>query len=191
MGGIMSKTLKKDTIEFKQLVLNKEEYRIGDTIRVFEENDDTSFAEIVKIWRNPKKADAFARIKWFFKPKDVFERIPEFISNAELMKSDLEQDISVQSIYGKIEVLPISEYHAKDEVDSDVFFTRSYFDSKTKLIRPQLSHWKRSCVCESILNPDHLYVSCDKCLQLFHPNCVNYEECDFWTCEKCYKELLE
>ena len=47
-GGIMIKGEKKK-IEFKQLVLNKDEYKIGDTVRINEYNDDTSFARIIKI----------------------------------------------------------------------------------------------------------------------------------------------
>ena len=39
----------KKKIEFKQLVLNKDEYKIGDTVRINEYNDDTSFARIIKI----------------------------------------------------------------------------------------------------------------------------------------------
>ena len=74
-----------------------------------------------------------------FKPGDIFNPIPEFISSAELMESDLEQNISVQTIYGQVETVTLDEYHSKDEVDSDVFFTRSFFCHKTKELKPPLS----------------------------------------------------
>ena len=178
---------KKQRIEFNQLILNKDEYKIGDKVRVKEYNDDSCYARILKIWRNPSKPDAFATILWYFKPVDIFKQIPSFISVAELMESDLQQDISVQCIYGKIEVVSFEEYHSKDEVESDFyFFTRSKFNSSSKVIRPPLSQWKRSCVCDSIINPDHKYVTCDRCSRYYHVECVKYTDKSLqWYCENC------
>ena len=177
----------KKIIHYSQLKLNKDEYHIGDSVRVNEFQDDSSYAKILKIWRNPSKADAYATIFWYFKPSDIFKQVPGFISVAELMESNLEQDISVQSIYGKIEVVTFEEYHSKDEVETDFhFFTRSYFDSKTKVIRPLLSQWKRSCICDCIINPDHKYVSCDRCSKYYHVECVKYDDkFAHWYCGDC------
>lgn len=178
---------KKKRIEFNQLILNKDVYKIGDKIRVKEYTDDSCYARIVKIWKTSTKSDAFATIIWYFKPADIFKQIPEFISVAELMESDLQQDISVQCIYGKIEVVSFEEYHSKDEVESDFyFFTRSKYNTSQKIIRPPLSQWNRSCVCDTIINPDHKYVTCDRCGKYFHVGCVKFnEKCVQWYCENC------
>ena len=102
------------------------------------------------------------------------------------MESDLEQEITMEAIYEKIDVLSLEEYHLKDEVDYDVFFTRSFYDYKKHIIVPVLSEWKRACMCESIINPDSLYVTCDQCNKLYHTQCVNFIETDSkWICPRC------
>jgi hypothetical protein len=181
----MQKAGVKKRIEYNQIILNKDEYKIGDVVRINEYCDDSTFGKIKSIWKISNKPDVFAKISWFFKPLDVFQVLPEFVSTAELIDSDLEQNVSVETIYGKIELLTFRDYHLRDEVDLDVYFTRAFYDYKKKEMRPPLSQWPRSCICESIINPDLVYVNCDNCNELFHVQCVNYKQSQKWFCVKC------
>jgi hypothetical protein len=174
-------------IEFKSLKYHDETYNIGDIVMISEHNDDTSFGTLVRIWRKKDKADPMARIRWFYKPSDIFPEKFGFLSQYELFDSDHEQDISVMSLYGKATVLSFEEYHALDEVDDDVFFCRGKYFVNDKSVRPSFEEWQRVCVCNEILNPDLIFVECDKCRKLHHPQCVGVEgkEDEPWVCFKC------
>ena len=126
-------------------------------------------------------------ISWYYKPKDVFSSVPNFISEAELFSSNLNQDIPVQSIYGKIEVLAFPEYYDLEEADSDVFFVRATYDHKKKTLSPEVNDWVKACYCNTNINPDLMYVKCDACNDVFHLDCVGkIEESDEkWFCNNC------
>lgn len=183
----MSRTGIKKKTEYKQVIINNETYRVGDSVKINEYNDDCVYAQILNFWQDGCKPDAFAKVKWYYKPSDIFKEIPEFISIAELMSSNVEQSISVQCIYDKIQVLTLEEYHEKDEVSDDIMFSRSIYDSGMKVLRPHLSQWTRICVCESILNPDLCYIGCEKCLKFFHKECVKLVEDKEYVCDECLK----
>jgi hypothetical protein len=43
---------------------------------------------------------------------------------------------------------------------------------------PPFEKWERSCLCRTPLNPDQLYIKCDKCEKWYHPLCCNLDEND-------------
>lgn len=171
--------------------ISKENYTIGDSVQVKEYSDDNCFAKILSIKPRSKKLLNNVEIVWYYKPENIFKRVPSFISAAELMESDHKQNIGIESIYDKIQVVSLEEYHKNEEAGSDLYFTRSFFDYKAKRLKPVLSKWDRVCICESIINPDVLYVACDRCTRLFHPNCVIAPEGDSaWYCSKCEQKNI-
>ena len=174
-------------VDFKSLRINNENFSIGDVVMIKEINDDCCYGTLIRIWKNRDKSDSFAKIRWFYKPSDIFETDHEFISQAELIDSDHEQDIWVVCLYSTARVLSLEEYHSLDEVDDDTFFTRAKYFHKEKIVRPGFEEWKRVCSCNAILNPDHLYLSCDNCTGLYHPECVGFveNEDEPWLCPKC------
>jgi hypothetical protein len=176
-------------VEFKTLKLNEETYNIGDVVMIKEYADDTCYGTLVRIWKAKDKVDPLARVRWFYKSSDIFGEDYDFISRYELFDSDHEQDIWVVCLYGKASVLSFDDYHSLDEVDDDVFFTRSKYFHKEKIIRPGFEEWHRSCTCNSIINPDSLYLSCDRCSELYHPECIGYieREEEPWICQNCQK----
>ena len=190
-GCVAKKSSGSSIVEYKNLRLNDETYSVGDIVMIKEYNDDTCYGTLVRIWKEKDKADPFARVRWFYKPRNIFETDYDFISEAELFDSDHEQDIWVVCLYSKARVLSFDEYHALDEVDDDVFFTRAKYFHKEKIIRPSFEEWKRACMCNAIVNPDHLYLTCESCLGLFHPECIGFlkDENDPYLCESCLKNM--
>ena len=152
-----------------------------------ESNDDATYGKILKIFRNSDVFDAFLTISWYYKPSEIFEQVPDYISEAELFDSDLQQNISVQCIYDKANILSFHEYHALDEVDDEVFFFRGFYYHKTKKIVPPMHEWQTTCYCNTIINPDLVYVTCDFCQNMFHVGCTNYilESEANWFCDFC------
>ncbi|CAG9325720.1 unnamed protein product [Blepharisma stoltei] len=182
----VAKKQTKNITEYKKLNLNGEFYEIGDAVVLKEYKDDCCYGTILKIWKEVKNSDAYAKIRWFYKPSDIFHEHHDFISCAELFDSDYIQDVWIQTIYDKVRVLPFEEYHNLDEVDDNTFFWRAVYNSRDSSLTPPLSEWKRACVCNKIFNPDVLYVSCDNCLELFHPECVNADlDAPEWICDSC------
>ncbi len=53
-----------------------------------------------------------------------------------------------------------------------------------------MDKWERLCKCQMPMNPNDLYVNCDKCKRWFHPECVGVsrEEAkrrDVFYCDAC------
>ena len=178
-------------VEYKNLRINDESFTVGDVVRIKEYSDDSSYGTLLKIWKRKDKPDPLARVRWFYKPRNIFETDYDFLSEAELFDSDHEQDIWVVCIYSKIRVLSFNDYHALDEVDDDVFFTRAKYFYLEKIIRPSFEEWNRACVCKAIVNPDHLYLCCEACSAMFHPECIGFidREDEPYFCESCLMEI--
>ena len=186
-GCVAKKSSGLSIIEYKNLRINDETFTVGDVVMIKEYRDDTCYGALVRIWKEKESPDPYARVRWFYKASDIFDTDYDFLSQAELFDSDHEQDIWVVSLYSKARVLSFDDYHALEEVDEDVLFTRAKFFHKEKIIRPGFEEWKKVCTCNAIINPDHLYLSCDLCQELYHPECVGFiksEEEPFY-CYKC------
>lgn len=37
------------------------------------------------------------------------------------------------------------------------------------MLDPSIKLWDKFCICKKPLNPDHLYIKCDKCENWYHP----------------------
>jgi hypothetical protein len=174
-------------IEFTSLKINQTDFQVGDTVSINMHANSVAYAKILRIWRKPHGKDAFASIAWFYTPSEVFEEIPDFISQAELFATNHVQDVSVRTIIEKVTILGLSEYHVLDEVEDDVFFARAEYDWKTKIVTPPLEEWERLCYCKGIVNPDVVYVRCDCCSKLYHIGCSDYipESNANWFCKNC------
>ena len=73
------------------------------------------------------------------------------------------------------------------------FFTRAKYEIHTELLHPKFDEWKKGCICKKPLNPDQLYIKCDKCNGWFHPKCcgINEKESDKiknFVCPNCDKD---
>ena len=44
------------------------------------------------------------------------------------------------------------------------------------MLEPPFNAWEKSCLCNTPLNPDQLYIKCDKCDKWFHPKCCEIDE---------------
>ena len=50
---------------------------------------------------------------------------------------------------------------------------------------PDFEEWKRTWVCNSIINPDTQYLICEGCSGLFHEGCVEGDPEEFALCINC------
>lgn len=159
---------------------------------VKEWRDDRCYGTILKIWSVPhNKGQAYLRLRWYYKPSDVFPTVPAFIGSDELFDSDHEQDIYVQAVYDKVQVLTFDDYFSKTDIDEDMFFTRARYICGENRVEPPIEQWPTVCVCKAVKSPNDVYVECEKCGSLFHFPCVGMKEEEVdkdWECVACRKK---
>lgn len=66
------------------------------------------------------------------------------------------------------------------------------------MLNPPFSSWQKVCICKIPINPNILFVICDKCNRYFHPSCMGLEEkdlestpnffCNTDDCERVFEE---
>ena len=85
----------------------------------------------------------------------------------------------------KIVVLSFDDYFERNIVDANVYYTRGFYEHASGDISPDFDEWKRTCICNTIINPDTEYIICDGCDGLYHENCVEGSADDFTKCINC------
>ena len=105
--------------------------------------------------------------------------IHQWILNNLLMNMGLIWKI-IESILNKCKVYTYEEYDNIKDPGELTFFTRAKYEIHTELLHPKFDEWKKGCICKKPLNPDQLYIKCDKCNGWFHPKCcgINEKESD-------------
>ena len=171
---------------YPSIRLNGQKLHIGDVLKIKECKDEECFGTLLDILKPSRSKYQRIKIRWFYKPSDLFVINHSFLSSGELFDSDHVQEIWFSCVYDKIQVISLEEYNTLEEVDDDIYFTRATYIKKAQKLVPSFEEWKKVCICSSILNPDHLYNVCEKCGGFFHPNCLDFAaliEC----CPKCHK----
>jgi hypothetical protein len=172
--------------EFASLKLNGTDYCIGDCVAVKLFDDSEAYGTILKIYQSKADGYAYVTLRWFYTPSDVFSSSHDFLSEAELFDSDHVQDIWVQAIFMKVDVMSLEDYHSCDEVEHNVYFCRSTYKSREATLVPPFSEWKRTCVCNKILNPDHFFIVCEGCGAMYHEGCISAS----FKCTGCSRSNL-
>ena len=161
-------------------------FEVGQAAKIREYYDEECFGTILRIFQRGDRRDAYMRVRWYYKPSDVFNQSVSWFGKYELFDSDHEQDIWVQCVYDIVKVLSFEEYHRLDEVEDDnVYYSRARYLTESGALEPPMETWPTVCVCETIVNPDIVYLRCSFCDDLFHLDCI-YEPIDKdWTCALC------
>lgn len=173
--------------EFSRLKYNSMVYEPGDVVVIQEHKDERCFGTVISIW-SQAKGQAFFKVRWFYKATDVFGTVPLFIGADELFDSDHEQDVPVQSVYGKIRVLSFEDYFNRAEIEDDMFFSRARYKPLSREIEPPIEDWPTVCVCKAVKSPNDIYVECEQCGSLYHFPCVSLSQDNVdpdWVCESC------
>ena len=185
-----------DSLKFRNIVFN-----IGDVLLIQAPEEDL-IGELIKILPiNGKKEYPFwptVQVKWYYKKKDINRRKNNLlnqqnfdsISDYELFPSNHKDIIYIESILNKIKVFSYEEYDSIANPNDNTFFTRAKYEIPAELLVPKFDDWKKGCICKKPLNPDQLYIKCDKCSDWFHPKCCgidvkNSNRIKNFICPKC------
>lgn len=122
--------------EFPKMKINNNEYRVLDCVKVREFYDDCCYAKILKIYL--RNNEPYIRIRWFYKPSDILNPVPDYLAVGELFDSDVENEVYACTIYDKITILTLEEYDELDSVEPDTFFCRAKYISSTQEIDPPI-----------------------------------------------------
>ena len=107
-----------------------------------------------------------------------------------MFKSTHTDIVYIESISSKCNVLTFEEYDKIDEPDPNIFFTRASYDPIKQVLSPNFDVWQTSCLCKMPLNPDQVYIKCDRCDVWYHPehvgvNTNNINAIDEYICPTC------
>lgn len=166
--------------------------------------EDSSICKLIKII--PREGIQQApnywpsiEVQWYYKKNDInrvkngLTAVKKFnsISEFEIFSSEHRDIIYIESIISKCNVYSFAEYEALESYSENTFFSRAGYDPAKQLLIPSFDKWEKSCKCMLPLNPEQLYISCEKCGKWFHPSCcgINEEELNNiqFICQKCLK----
>ena len=171
-----------DSIKFRNII-----FKIGDVLLI-QASEENLIGELIKIIpTNGIKEYPFwpaIQVKWYYKKKDINRKKNNLLnqqnfdalSEYELFPSNHKDIIYIESILNKCNVYTYEEYdNITDPPDLTFFFFFNY-EIHTELLHPKFEDWKKGCICQKPLNPDQLYIKCDKCNGWFHPKCCGIDE---------------
>lgn len=167
--------------QYKRLKINGEVFQAGDTVCIKEWNGD-SYATLLQFSGSP--SNPTVTVRWFYQSHSIFVQSGWPLGLDELFDSDHENEITAMAINNRIRVLKLEEYLQLTTVPEDVFYTRATYLASVGELLPELSQWRKVCVCEALLSPNDVYRICSKCTQYFHPKCVGEDKVN-WQCPRC------
>ena len=187
-----------DSIKFRDII-----FKLGDVLLI-QASEENLIGELIKIIpSNGIKEYPFwptVQVKWYYKKKDINRKKNNLlnqqnfdsISDYELFPSNHKDIIYIESIINKCTVYSYEEYDNIADPSDFTFFTRAKYEIHTELLHPKFDDWKKGCICKKPLNPDQLYIKCDKCNGWFHPKCCGIDEKDSnkinnFVCPNCNK----
>ena len=187
-----------DSIKFRDNI-----FKLGDVLLI-QASEENLIGELIKIIpSNGIKEYPFwptVQVKWYYKKKDINRKKNNLlnqqnfdsISDYELFPSNHKDIIYIESIINKCKVYSYEEYDNIADPSDFTFFTRAKYEIHTELLHPKFDDWKKGCICKKPLNPDQLYIKCDKCNNWYHPKCCGINEKDSnqinnFVCPNCKK----
>lgn len=130
----------------------------------------------------------------YYKKSDLMKNFPTLnksISENEVFLSLHKDIVLVECINGPCAIVTYEEYDQQPSISPNMFFTRATYDHINRKLSPPPEEWEKQCNCGRPINPDLLYVMCDKCCKWFHADCigVSKEEAEdiSFICEDCRK----
>ncbi len=204
----MSKAIQKQKTDFQKLKAKKKMYKkicfknhmyeLGDTL-LFRETENSSIVgkliEIIPEGGNPAHPKwPMIGVQWYYKKADLdYKKVGvteadfvEFIGENEVFPSNHYDKVYVDCIEKKCEVHSIAKYDELETIDNVTFFTRANYDPIKRQLEPAFSQWESYCECRKPLNPNLLYIKCDRCAQWFHPRCMGLSDEEAQVLEQFY-----
>ena len=187
-----------DSIKFRDII-----FKLGDVLLI-QASEENLIGELIKIIpEGGIKEYPFwptVQVKWYYKKHDINRKKNNLlnqqnfdaISDYELFPSNHKDIIYIESIINKCKVYTYEEYDNIADPSDFTFFTRAKYEIHTELLNPKFDDWKKGCICKKPMNPDQLYIKCDKCTGWYHPKCCGIDEKDSnkinnFVCPNCKK----
>jgi hypothetical protein len=185
---------------YECLLYNQLTYSIGDFLLVTD-LEDCSICKLLRIipQGGSNAAPSYwptIEVQWYYKKKDINRvkngltstRKYNSLSEYEVFKSQHKDVIYIESIICKCFVYTLDEYEALETLTPNTFFCRAGYDPAKQMLNPFFEKWEKACKCQLPLNPDQLYLSCEKCEKWYHPECCDIKEAEVNTVEFiCFK----
>jgi hypothetical protein len=186
---------------YSKLKYKSDYFSIGDKLIIFSSNENL-IGELTRILpSNGNKRYPIwptIEVKWYYKKTDINRKknnlLDELnynsISDYELFPTEHKDIVFIETIIGKCQIYTYNEYESLDDHNEYTFFTRARYDPKNQLLIPRFDEWIKGCVCKRPLNPEQLYIKCEKCNGWFHPECCGLtqedaDELKHFYCPNC------
>ncbi|BBN00762.1 protein MpHAT8 [Marchantia polymorpha subsp. ruderalis] len=134
-------------------------------------------AKIEAVVRDRSSRQVQVLVTWLYRPETTmggFGRLP-YHGRDELFFSNHEDCLDVDTVERTCKVLTLHKYKKSTNVGSenDTYFARYFYDVESANIKPiSQQRLHIHCLCMLPCNPDRQTISCDRCLNNFHPECV-------------------
>lgn len=131
---------------YKKFKYNGETYSVGDDVQICDYSSEFLIAKIIKIHaiNGITKYSYWPTIEvnWYYKKDDIVKDKKYIqgldlrsISDYEVFSSNHKDIIFIETLLGKCSVLSFEEYEKLEEINSNMFFTRAFYDPvKVRLV---------------------------------------------------------
>jgi hypothetical protein len=178
------KSTRSKASQYTSMVVKGETYSIGSVAYVKEFNDAECIATIESLSQKPGAVPQ-VKIRWFYKPSDVFPDPAPCFSKREFFDSDHRQVVDSDCLNGVARVVNFDEFFTCDCIDPDLYFSRATYQATKRTLCPPVSAWPRVCSCKEVANPDLTYKKCLGCGEAYHVECL-----DSTICPQCHSSDL-
>jgi hypothetical protein len=200
---VVSTTISYDKVKYKS-----ETYQLGDCLMIRDFGEGYLIGKLIKVVQE----DGFKKypwwptiqVQWYYKKSDINrekngladDKMFNSISDFEVFKSNHCDIIFIETVMSKCKIYSYEEYESLREHTQSTFFCRASYDPVKQLFDPPFSEWQKSCHCQIPLNPDQLYIKCDKCEMWFHPKCCGIADEDIakiseYFCSTCLEKIKD
>eukprot|EP00040_Diaphanoeca_grandis_P005827 m.34675 g.34675 ORF g.34675 m.34675 type:complete len:242 (-) comp17018_c0_seq1:66-791(-) len=187
---------------YKTFILAGERFTIGDhmMIKGTGNRKDSDYIALLERIHTNEEGEVFLDTQWYYRPEETaLGRLP-WQGVEEILGSNHKDTYHVRCVNSKCKIYSLDEYEnlperpktkkGNVEYELPVFFCRTFYDREKKKLREELPVY---CYCRQPSNPDKPLISCDKCEEWYHGDCVGItptqaDAMKSWSCPTCRGE---
>ncbi|KRX02308.1 Zinc finger, FYVE/PHD-type [Pseudocohnilembus persalinus] len=184
--------------EYRKLKFKQTIYKLDGTLLISngDDPDNDYIGKLKKIIRiDFEQVHTLIQLQWYYKKSDIdskYNNQKQNFSENEVFLTEHTDYALVDCINGKCDIITYDEYDQLSSIPANTFYSRAEYNAAKKKFNPPLEKWKKGCICNVPLNPDLLYVQCDKCSNWIHITCAGLtseqvETIENYECKNCKK----